>query len=920
MAKEQHTTPFLQQVARALLQEHGNALRDVAVVLPSQRAGLYLRKWLAEEAGGPLWSPQVFTIGSFMEERSGLRPLPTEELLFEGYEAYREVEGAKAQPFGDFLQWAGTSLSDISEADAHLVPLTSYYRDLTSWEEIEWTFNDSPLSQGQQRMVRFWAMIGKLHAALNARLLGQGAGTTGLIERTAAARPIKEGSQWKAVWFAGLNALTPGQSSVVRQFNDEGLARMAWDADHYYFDRPEQEAGQHLRKAVASFGPGIIPLADNLAEGALRLRTIRTPNDASQAWCAAELLKNASAAERERTAVVLADESLLQPLLEALPPDLGPLNITMGLPVAQLPIGSYIEALHRLYAGMRKEAGFFHADVERFLGHPFLQQGPLAAAVAQVAKEVRTAHRAFLPAPFLQEAFLRSGLFPDAASVFFEVQDVRAEMPMVITHALSWAMQATAGDHFATEQVFQASLILRRIHALLGRYAHELNLKAYTALFRRLLGSARIGLFGEPLAGVQVMGMLEARALDHERLIVVGAQEGSLPSAGAQRSFIPFELRRAHGMPLRDGNDAVQAYNFLRMLQRANEAVLVWPEGAEPTGPSRFILQLQHELFKERPERMKAFDARIRMPNDHGAVVRVVKDEAVLKATRVKLEKGLSPSALGDWLCCPLDFHFKHVLKLRESDDIDVRIAPNVLGEALHKAVEQVYRPLLGKPLQAAPLLEAVKNMDSLLHKELEKEVAADQLTQGQPLLQVRMAVHAAQRLLRNEAEIVQKGAVITPLELEVGLNSPLERAAAAIGSPAHIKGRLDRVDMRDGIMRILDLKTGKVDPSHLSIKDLVLDELLGNKRYAAQLLVYAWLYLIQHPEIEALQTGILPLQRAASSEPLLMQLPTGTAVNRSDLPAIEALLTDAVQQMMDPTIPIEHDPKGEYCTFCVKK
>ncbi len=921
-ATVKHTAPvpFLQEVARALLAEHGNALREVAVVLPSQRAGLYLRKWLAEEAQGPLWSPQVFTIGSFMEERSGLRPMPTEELLFEGYEAYREVEGANAQSFGDFLQWAGTSLSDISEADAHLVTLESYYRSLDAWEEIPWTFNNDPLSQGQERMMRFWAMIGRLHAVLNARLTGQGSGTTGLIERKAAERPGEQGSQWKAVWFAGLNALTPAQSAVVRQYTGAGLARMAWDADRYYFDRTEQEAGEHLRKAVASFGPGIIPMGDNLAGGGLRLRTVRTPNDASQAWCAAELLKNATAPERERTAVVLADESLLQPLLEALPPDLGPLNITMGLPVAQLPIGSYIEALHRLHAGMRKGTGFFHADVERFLGHPFLQQGPLAAAAAQVAKELRNAHRAYLPAPVLQAAFLRSGLFPGAAYVFMEVADVRAEMPEVTTQALSWAMQATAGDHFATEQVYQAALILRRINRLLERYSHELDLQAYTSIFHRLLGSARIGLFGEPLAGVQVMGMLEARALDPEHLIMLGAQEGSLPSTGAQRSFIPFELRRHHHMPLRDGNDAVQAYNFLRMLQRAKEAVLVWPEGAEPTGPSRFILQLEHELFKQEPERMRAFDARIPMPKDQGAVVRVAKDEAVLQATRVKLEKGLSPSALGDWLCCPLDFHFKHVLKLRESDDIEVRIAPNVLGAALHAAVEQVYRPWLGKPLGAAPLLEAVNDIEGLFVAELAKEVPADQLTRGQPLLQVRMATHAARRFLRNEAEAVKKGAVITPLDLEVALMSPLESAAAAIGTPVNIKGRLDRVDRLNGVVRILDLKTGKVEPSHLSIRNLVLDELLGNKRYAAQLMVYAWLYLTNHPDVEALQTGILPLQKSDSSEPLLMKLPTGTTVTRSDLPAIKAVLTDAVQQMMDPTIPIKHDPDSKYCKFCLKE
>lgn len=913
-------TPFLQQVAKALLAEHGTSLRDVAIVLPSQRAGLYLRKWIAEEAGKPLWSPRIFTIGTFMEVLSGLRPLAPEELLFEGYEAYRKVEGDKAKGFGDFLQWAPTTLADISEADAHLVPLESYYRDLRSWEEIEWTFNDNPLSRSQQQMVNFWAMVGKLHAALNTRLLEQGAGTTGLIERSAVSRIGEGKSIWQAVWTIGLNALTPAQESVLRYFQSMGSVRFAWDADHYYLDRPEQEAGQHLRKAVGTFGPGFIAMGNNLVEGDLRLTLIRAPNDVSQAWCAAGLLKNASEDERARTAIVLADESLLQPLLEALPSDIGPINITMGLPVAQLPIGSFLDALHRLHAGMRPEAGFFHDDVERFLGHPFLRQRPMTAPQAPLSKATRGLHPAYIPARSLHDLFQGSEFFPEAAKVFTEVRDVRAGMPMVTVEALSWARRAMEGNDLASEQIYQASLVLRRIHLLLDRYTHELDLKAYSALFHRLLGSSRIGLFGEPLAGVQVMGMLEARALDPERLIVLGAQEGSLPTGGEGRSFIPFELRRAHGMPLREGNDAVQAYNFLRMLQRAREAVLIWPEGAEPAGPSRFILQLEHELFKGKEERMAVLDARIPSLQVHSAAIRVLKDEAVIKIMQERLAKGLSPSALGDWLRCPLDFHFKHVLKLKESEQFDVRIAPDLLGSALHGAMELVYEPFVGKPLEASALLAAAGRIEEMIVAGLKEKVGEEQLSHGQPLLQVRMAVHAAQRFLRNEAEVVQQGAVITPLELEGELSHELKMATEAIGSPVRMKGRFDRVDKRDGQVRILDLKSGKVDPQDLKVNELLLEALLGKRRYAAQLLVYAWLYLQERPDVDSVQAGILPLQRAASSEPLMMQLPGGPTVTREDLSGIEDLFTEAVIRMMDPSIPIVHDPQSKYCVFCLAK
>lgn len=915
-------TAFLQEVAKAMLVEHGRDLREVAVVLPSQRAGSYLRKWLAEAAGGPLWGPEVFTVGTFMERISGLRPLPPEELLLEAYEAYREVEREKAQPLGEFLQWAPTSLADISESDAYLVPLDGFYRDLRSWEELDWSFNDTPLSFGQERMVRFWAMVGKMHAALNARSLAQGTGTTGLIERTAAGVQGSAGP-WNTVWFAGLNALTPAQEKVITRYKELGIARLAWDADTYYLHDPLQEAGDHLRKAIARFGPGVVPARNGLASGGLGLRIIRAPNEVAQAWTTAELLRGISTEQRADTAVVLADESLLQPLLEALPDDLGPLNITMGLPIALLPVGSYLHALQALHAGMRKGAGFFHADVERFLRHPFLQHGPAVAVIERLLKDMRSSQRTFISSSLLKEVLAHGpGITAQVVeAVFTEVSDVRTMMPDVTVHALSWAMQAMAGDAFATEQLYQAALVLRRVHLLLERYAHDLDLSAYALLFQRLLRSARIGLFGEPLAGTQVMGMLEARALDPAHVVVLGAQEGALPSGGADRSFIPFELRRAHGLPLRDGADAVQAYNFLRLLQRAEQAVLVWPHGADSPGPSRFILQLQQELFHDRPEGITSTDVRIHMPVRAEATIVLRKREADLTAVRALLEKGLSPSSLGDWLRCPLDFHFKKVLRLKESGEIGARIADNVTGSALHATMEAIYRTLLGKPLEEALLSAAAENIEELLLAELAGVgVGAAMMRSGQPLLQLRMAIHAARRFLRNEAKAVKSGAVITVLDLELDLSCKLSLAEERIGSPVRILGRLDRVDRSNGRTRILDLKTGKVDPAQLNVRELSLDGLKGEKRYAAQLLTYAWLYLTEHPGLDAVEAGVLPLQRAASHEPLLLKIGGGTHVQRAMLPAIGKVLSEAVAEMMDPSVPVTHDPKSKYCRFCLKE
>lgn len=907
--------PFLKQVAGELLKEHGVQLRDVAVVLPSQRAGLYLRKWIAGEAGRVIWSPQLFTIGTFMQELSGLRPLANEELLLEGYEAYRQVAGHVPQGLNEFLQWGGTVLADSSEADAHLVHMDTYYRDLRHWENIEWTFRDEKLSPKQLELVSFWAMAGRMHEALNKRLLEKGAGTSGLIERMAAERGKESLDRWQAVWFVGLNAFTKAQWNVVDLFDKGGRARMAWDADRYYLDDPVQEAGLHLRKARSAFGPGLIPPGDDLAKDPRRIKAIRAPNPVAQAWCAAELLKDLTAEEREETAVVLVDEDLLQPLLEALPKDIGPLNITMGLSPARLSVGAFINGLYRLYAGQQPGRGFFHRDVQRFLGHPFLRGVSTAKAMTKVLDGVR--RRAFHSAEDLRRLFDESKLFPHAAYVFVDTDGFPGALSKATDHALSWALETMAQDDFAKEQLFQASLVLRRVHLMLERYGHRPDADTYASLFQRLLSGSRIGFQGEPLRGVQVMGMLEARALDAKRLIVLGATEGILPSNAMERSYIPFELRRASGMPLREDGDAVQAYNFMRMLQRCEQATLVWPEQDEAAGPSRFIMQLQHELYAPGPLKMEVRDTQVPLAVDRLPEVVVEKEPAVLKEIGAYLEYGLSPSALGDWLRCPLDFYFKRVLHLKTSDQLDVRLAPNVLGNALHNTVEAIYEPLLGEqPLKAADLEWEWKDVEQLFRTKLREETQEDP-ARGQPMLQVHMAVHAIQRFLRSEIRQIQRGADIRVQRQEVKLKVLLNGGASA-GLPAvNISGRLDRVDLANGTPRILDMKTGKVEQSDLNVAEWSLKEFRRKKNYAAQLMVYAWLYLKQNPDAEV-KAGILPMQRVDSSIPLFMTVAGNETFTARDLPAMTGVLDAVVREMMDPQVPLAHAPDSRYCAFCL--
>ena len=906
---------YLDQLAEALLREHGHALDKVAVVLPSQRAGLYLRGALARGAGRALWSPEVFTLPSFMERLSGLRTLPMEELLFEAYEAYRTL-GGDLRPLEDFIEWAPTTLADVSEADANMVRLDGFYRDLRSWEELEWSFNSDPLSEGQQRMVRYWALAGRLHGALNERLLTGNSGTSGLVARMAVSR-VPSAFSWDRIWFAGLNAFTVAEARVLDAAQEAGSARFAWDADRYYLDDPQQEAGEHLRSALKRWGPGEIPTMDHLREAAQRITVMRAPNPVSQVWCAADRLRAMAPEERTMTSVLLADETLLPALLEALPADSGAVNITMGLSLATLPLGSLLDRFFRGSADAGTTGTWSMRSMEEILRHPYLRIQGQEALLEETLSRLGAQRSARLDPLQLRAAW--SGWAAEFA-VFAEAAFGTGSgltMRDRILALLGWAARAMREDDFATEQIFQASIMLGKAAGLVERYGHASSAVSWIAIMTRLLRISRIGLFGEPLSGLQVMGLLEARGLDPQRIILLGAQEGKLPTSTIERSYIPYELRRAYGLPLRDSSDAVQAYNFMRLLHRAEVVDLVYPEDGTSNSPSRYIAQLRNELFARRPEQLTWIDTRVPVPVRTPRPTTVPNDPVNIARLEALLSRGLSPTMVRAWSSCPLDLWFRYVCGLKEPDDPGVRLGGDVLGEALHGVLEDIHRPWLGRPLVASEVEAAIPGTGDALRARLSAGPSASGLLTGQPLLQLGMATRAAANFLRAEARSVRDGARMIPLALELELRAELRTVVLGNGRHAVIKGRLDRVDERDGMVHVLDLKTGRVDGSALRIEEVDADALKGDKGYAAQLLLYAWLYLTVHPDVPELRAGLQPMQQAAGSEGLFLRIGDRDVLTRADLPAITEVLTVTVRAMLDPMTTYRHDPSSRYCAFC---
>lgn len=898
--------PFLDRLAALLLERHGNDLAEVAVVLPGRRAGLHLRKYLAHRAGQPLWSPDLLDPGAFLERIAGWRQGTSAELLLLLHACHAEQAGQAAEPLAAFLQWAPTTLRDISEADAHLLDLDLLYRDLRDYHELEeWgrLFGEVP-SPSQQRLLGQWAATGQLHRRFAERMRQQGVATSGAIAREAAriAADPAWAPPWKAVWIAGLNALEPAASAVLNALSERGLLHAAWDADRFYLDDPQHEAGRFLRRSIGRHGQGLVPPRNAILEHERRIALTILPDRMAMARYAAAWASELPPDQRGQAAIVLADEGLLLPLLEALPEAIGPVNVSMGLPLATLPVHGLIEEFLRVLASPPDR--WRTAELTSLLGHPLLRDGPAEAASAALRARGWPVWQRHEALAVLREA----GLHATALAALGGAADAGH----CVEQLIAWALLARPGDDLAREQLFQAAQLERALRMALQRHGQAPRSLAEHALIRqRLLGEARLTLFGEPLRGLQVLGLLETRAIDFRHVLILGATEGILAGRDEAQSWIPYALRRRYGLPLLADGEALGSYHVHRLLHAAETLTLAHAPAPDGSGtPVRFIAQWRHELEGRSRTTLGQRTYALPVPSPAHSDAQAAKTEPVLASLRRMAERGFSPSALGAWLWCPLDFHIRHVLGVRPPPEASADLGDDVLGIAAHRALERLYDPWRGQRLTPGMLSDAAARAEEAVMDALAERLPRRVLGTGAYLLRGGMAGQAIRIALEAEAERARRS-IIEPIAVERVMEAELR-------SGIRILGKADRLERRDGILTITDIKTGGAKAATLAIGALDRAAIGPESGQALQLLMYAAMALRGDPALDAVQARILPLRKPSAADDTWLTVAGERAITRAMLPALEALILALIDEVLDPAQPFAHRAASERCACCV--
>lgn len=888
---------FLDKVAQHIVENYADKTDELCIVLPNRRAGLFLRSLIGKKASKPLWSPAIFSIEDFIFKLSDCEPADTISLLFKLYSVYRKNEGSEAQSIDEFLKWGQSVLSDFNEVDMHLAPAEKLFSRLSELKEMDaWNPETGHAGSLKNKYLKFYFSLGRLHADFTKELLNEKQIYYGLacriVSKSVSERCKKH--NFNQLIFAGFNALSISENKIIETLVREGIAETLWDADSYYFDDDLQEAGAFIRKYFEKekiLRKESLRWKENLLSTDEKYITvIGVAKDVGQAKIAGDILRKEaeSATDFSNTALVLADENLLFPVLHSLPENVKA-NVTMGYPLRNHPLTGFFQQIFSMQETAQKlgDKGFYYRDVFQLFNHPYFIA--LTSENRKWAREreeyIRVSNRVFVR-------------FGDVA------QGADGSMLLVETLFNSWLnsppravddllrlcvllndnfMQNTMRNATDLEFLFELQKIFLQLQNFIIGEIEVKELKTLSLLFKRLTASASLPFYGEPLSGLQIMGMLETRTLDFENVILLSASEGFLPAASHTHSFIPYEIKKQYNLPVTADKDAVFAYHFYRLLQRAKNIYLLYnTEPGELGGgeKSRFLRQLQSELPRKNPNAVVrellmtlAPATDIKQPE-----LTVDKTDEILARLKEMAENGISPSALNTYKRCKLQFYFQYIERLTEREEVEETIEAATFGTVIHAALEELYLPLEGREIT----VEDIKAMQTLAADTVKNKFTeiykSEEIGTGKNLISLRIAQRYVARFLENEIEFLKNGNIVALVKTELELKTELN----VNGRKIFLSGKADRIDLLNNrIVRVIDYKTGKVRANEIKVSDFGELSFSPDLNKGFQLLFYAWLFRqIEKPNY-AVQAGIYSFRELSAG---LKTLKLDTPEMESDL------------------------------------
>ena len=868
---------FLDKIATILIEDYNKVLSKTIVVLPNKRAKVFLIQALKNQTEHNILAPRIISIEDFIQEISGLRTIDPIELLFEFYEVYLSVtEKANQQSFELFANWAKTLLQDFNEIDRYLLDpkhVLTYLKDI---EDIKrWGIEVENKTQLLEKYIDFWKLLPLYYQSLYEYLFQKGIGYQGLIYREAVAnlKPFTEGIKDESYLFAGFNALNTSEEKIIQELLAIDKAKIYWDIDQVFFNDPYHDAGLFARRFKENWkyykSNSFDWIVDDFSK-TKNIQIIGTPKTIGQAKMVSGILEseinNNLNRSLEKVAVVMGDENLLVPLLYSLPADVSALNITMGYSgknnPAQLLIAKLFKAHTNALSRNSTSYVFYYKDVLDVLTHPLVEPYIKAKDLVHV---INTNNYTFIS----HQKMMDLNKSPSALFLLlFQKWEKGAVCVLETISELLMCIKNNLSDDREEEKITKAFVfsIFKVINKLINYYSkHDAinNIITLHAIYKQVIDLAEVSFEGEPLNGLQIMGVLESRVLDFDTVIITSMNEGKLPAGKSQNSFIPLDVKRELGLPTFKEKDAIYTYHFYHLLQRAKNIYLLYnteSDGLDAGERSRFITQLEVE---KQPNHLLSHDVyHAVLPERAYQPLVIEKTQKVLSRLEEIAVQGFSPSALTSYIRTPIQFYFQKILRIREVEEVEENIALNTLGTIIHGALESLYTPFIGKFISEMDLDHCIKKIDSEVISQFKLIYKEGEIKKGKNYLAFEVAKRNVYNFLNMELASVKSGDAIKIIALESTFQRTITHPSLPF--PVLIKGNVDRIEERNGVIRIIDYKTGKVEKRDVTLNawgDLTGD--IKNDKII-QILAYAYMYE-NHSSNLPMEAGIISFKNLKS-------------------------------------------------------
>ena len=889
---------FLKLVAADLYKHTEGNLAHTAVVFPNKRAGLFFNEYLAQESDSPIWSPAYVSISELFRSLSPWEVGDPVKLVCELYKIFRR-ETQSTETLDDFYFWGEMLISDFDDADKNKVDTDKLFSNLQDLRNImdDYTFIDDEQEEAirqffqnfsierrtalKERFISLWDVLGNIYKGFRESLASQNIAYEGMMYRHVIEHLDVDKLPYEKYVFVGFNVLNKVEHTLFTQLKDVGKAVFYWDYDEFYMKENRQavthEAGEFIRRNLRDFPS---PLSGELFKNLSKpkeVHYIASSTENAQARYLPQWIRNNLTTPEKETAVVLCNEALLQPVLHSLPAEVKHVNITMGFPLSQTPVYSFLIALLELHThGFNFKSGrYTFQSVVTLLKHPYTRQ--LTGQAELLEKELTRNNRFYpLPGELGKDEFLTRLFTPLSGNLnlCIRLSETLQQVAGIYQANTSGTEDTDAFNQLYRESLFKAYTTINRFRTLIEEDELTVQSETFRRLLVKVLSATNIPFHGEPAIGMQVMGVLETRDLDFRHLVLLSVNEGQLPKSGGDSSFIPYNLRKAFGMTTIEHKIAVYAYYFYRLLQRAERITLMYntsSDGLNRGEWSRFMLQFliewPHPITRQFLEAGQSPQGT--SPITVEKTPDVMRRMQSLFDVRANPKAKFSPSALNYYLDCPLKFYYRYVAGLSAPDEVSAEIDSATFGSIFHYAAEHIYKDLTthGKVINKEALETLLRNEVKLqdyvdtAFKKLFFNVPQNEKPEYNGIQLINSAVIARylKQLLQNDLRY----APFTFIASEMEVDEPIDIQTPKGVIKSRIGGIIDRMDSKDGTLRIVDYKTGGDADTPPHVESLFIPD-KKRSNYVFQTFLYAAIMCRKQPTMK-IAPALLYIHRAAT-------------------------------------------------------